>query len=205
MLPDVLGWLMRLIAGRPAFVVYARAVGERRWRRVSVLATDRRNLTSRWPAPFWQGTCITWGATVVAVGWDFAEELLREQLDAPASRAQPMRVCGGRLSDPVRRLAAHHSVNPYWPNHSEVLAHELGHTAQARRFSLLYLPAGAMFTLFREGNSWVNWFENQASELGEFGGIIGSTLHPRLQTMAQRNNWADALGSLETDQPTNEG
>jgi hypothetical protein len=208
MLPDVLGWLMRLTARQPAFVVYGRARGESRWRRVSVLAVARRDMTSNWPAPFWPGTSIAWGSTVVAVGWDFAEALVLEQLDQPATRARPVRVVGGRLRSPTHRRAADETANPYWPSYSEILAHELGHTAQARRYSLLYLPLGAVFTLFREGDSWVNWFENQASRIGEFGGIIGSTLHPRLLAAVERAGRADALRLLETDHPhhsANEG
>ena len=63
-----------------------------------------------------------------------------------------------------------------WPSASEILAHECGHTAQARRLGALYLPLGAAFTLFREGPAWYNHFENQASAEGLFGGIVGGSV-----------------------------
>ena len=59
---------------------------------------------------------------------------------------------------------------------SEVLAHECGHTAQALRLSWLYLPAGAAFTLWREGPRWYNAFENGASEQGQFGGLVNGSV-----------------------------
>jgi hypothetical protein len=60
------------------------------------------------------------------------------------------------------------------------MAHEIGHTAQAVRLGMLYLPTGAAFTLFREGRAWYNHFENQASESGQFGGIVNGSVHPAL-------------------------
>ena len=43
------------------------------------------------------GRCITWTASVIAVGWDFAEALLFEQAHTPATRDFPVEVTGGRL------------------------------------------------------------------------------------------------------------
>src|SRR5260370_40377561 len=60
-------------------------------------------MDSRWPAPFFRGTLITWTAAVIALGRDFAEDILREQRDAPASRERPVEVRGGRLHDGERR------------------------------------------------------------------------------------------------------
>ena len=59
---------------------------------------------------------------------------------------------------------------------SEILAHECGHTWQARRLGWLYWPTGALFTLWREGPHWWNHFENQASALGQFGGIVNGSV-----------------------------
>jgi hypothetical protein len=52
-----------------------------------------------------------------------------------------------------------------------VMAHECGHTAQARRLGMTYLPLVGPVTLCREGNRWWNHWENNASEQGLMGGI----------------------------------
>jgi hypothetical protein len=39
-----------------------------------------------------------------------------------------------------------------------------------------YLPIVGAVTLFREGPHFWNHFENQASELGQFGGIVNGSL-----------------------------
>jgi hypothetical protein len=168
--------LFRRLA-RPAFRVYGKSTEEPDWRVIEVYATHRRDYDSRWPRFLFRGTCITWSASVVAVGWDFAEEVLREQAAEPASRERPVSVRGGRIRDLGRRLGA--GAEP-WASASEVLAHECGHTAQALRLGWLYLPAGAAFTLFREGPHWYNHFENQASERGLFGGVVNGSVHPWL-------------------------
>src|SRR5262249_56940701 len=64
------------------------------------------NRASRWPRPFFPGTCITWTSSAIAVGWDFALDVLREQMAEPASRERPVEVIGGRLCDLMRRQAA---------------------------------------------------------------------------------------------------
>ncbi len=70
---------------------------------------------------------------------------------------------------------------------SEVLAHECGHTWQARWLSLFYWPVGAAVTLCREGPHWWNHFENQASEEGQFGGIVnGSVCAELMQRLRKR-------------------
>jgi hypothetical protein len=161
------------LLGAPCFRVYGKARHEKDWRVIEVHATHRRDGDSRWPAPLFRGTCITWTDAVIAVGWDFAEAVLREQTLAPASRERPVEVRGGRLRDGRRRLAAGGSDHV---SASEVLAHECGHTAQARRLGVAYLPTGALFTLFREGTHWWNHFENRASEQGQFGGIVNGSV-----------------------------
>ena len=170
------------LAGRPAFRIYARARREKVWHVVDVFATHRRDQDSRWPPYLFRGTCVTWTASVIAVGWDFAEGVLREQMDEPASRDRPVEVAGGRLHDLARRTAA--GAGP-WASDSEVLAHECGHTWQARRLGPLFLPTGALFTLWREGPRWYNHFENQASEEGLFGGIINASISPVLFSRLQ--------------------
>jgi hypothetical protein len=164
--------LIRLTSRR-AFSVYGKARGEKDWRVIDVFATKMRDQDSRWPALYFRGVCITYTASAIAVGWDFAEEVLREQITEPASRERPVEVFGGRLHDLARRTAA--GGEP-WPSASEVLAHECGHTLQARRLSWLYLPTGALFTLWREGPRWYNAFENQASESGQFGGLVNGSV-----------------------------
>src|SRR5688572_23068211 len=94
------------LTGRPCFRIYGRGRREKSWRVIDVYATPRRNMDSRWPAFLFRGTCITWAASVIAVGCDFAEEVLREQLVAPASREHPVEVAGGRLHHLGRRTAA---------------------------------------------------------------------------------------------------
>lgn len=167
----------RSLGGTPAFRVHGKTKREEAWRIIDVYATARRNADSRWPSPFWRGTCIAWTSQVIAIGWDLAECVLREQAGRPASRDFPVEVAGGRLLDGARRAAA---GVPGWPSASEVLAHECGHTAQALRMGLLYWPAGATFTLFREGVGWWHRFENEASEEGQFGGIVSGSVVPEL-------------------------
>ncbi len=41
---------------------------------------------------------------------------------------------------------------------------------------LLYWPVVGALTLFREGPHWWNHFENQASEQGQFGGIVNGSV-----------------------------
>ena len=169
--------VFRRLGGQPAFQVYARARRETAWRVVNVFGTRRRDADSRWPAPFWRGTCITWTASVIAVGWDFAEAVLREQAAEPASRDRPVQVAGGRIRDLTRRTVS--GAEP-WASASEILAHECGHTWQALRLGWMYWPTGALFTLWREGPHWWNHFENQASEQGLFGGIVNGSVGAEL-------------------------
>jgi hypothetical protein len=173
-------WLDRT----PCFRIYGKARRETEWRIIDIFATHRRDHDSRWPSPFWRGTLITWTAKVIAVGWDFALDVLREQMAEPASRERPVEVAGGRLSDRDRRTTA--GARP-WPMASEVLAHECGHTWQARRLGVLYWPVGAAVTLFREGRHWWNGFENQASALGQFGGIVNGSVCEQLMSMLRNN------------------
>src|SRR5262249_51997333 len=106
-------------------------------------------------------------------GWDFAEDILREQASEPASSQRPVVIRGGRL-----RFHRPGELGP--PTASEVLAHECGHTGQARRMGVLYWPAGAALTVFREGVRWWNRFENEASATGQFGGIVNGSVCPEL-------------------------
>lgn len=175
---------MRRWGGRPCFQIYGKARSESDWRIVGVYATHRRDADSRWPAYLFRGTCITWTAEIIAVGWDFAEDVLREQVSEPASRDRPVEVAAGRLRDHLRR--ADSGASPF-ASASEVLAHECGHTRQMLRLGLLYWPIGGAFTLFREGPHWWNRFENQASETGQFGGIVnGSVCEELMQRLRQR-------------------
>ena len=183
MFNSIATFLFRRMGGVPCFRIYGKARRERDWREIDVFATHRRNLDSRWPAFLFRGTCITWTAAIISVGWDFAEEVLREQVSEPASRDHPVAVAGGRIRDLSRRQSA--GGGPF-ASASEVLAHECGHTRQARRLGGAYLPAGAALTLFREGPHWYNRFENQASEEGLFGGILDGTVHPELMKRLQR-------------------
>ncbi len=165
--------VLRRLAGPPCFQIYGKARCESAWRIIGVHATHRRNSDSRWPRFLFRGTCITWTAEVIAVGWDFAVDVLREQASEPASREHPLEVSAGRLRDHLRRADA--GGSPF-ASSSEVLAHECGHTWQVLRLGLLYWPIGGAFTLFREGPHWWNRFENQASELGQFGGIVNGSV-----------------------------
>jgi hypothetical protein len=177
LLTDWLHWW----GGSPCFRVYGKGRRERAWRVISVYATHRRDADSRWP--LWRGTCITWTAEVIVVGWDFAEDLLREQAETPASRSRPVEVAGGRVGDLLRRAAA---GVPDFPTAGEVLAHECGHTWQALRMGPAYLPLVGAVTWFQEGpNSW-NRFENEASEEGLFGGLVNRSVCPRLMSVLTR-------------------
>jgi hypothetical protein len=177
MLNELLTGCFRRLGGVPCFRVHGKARPEPDWRVIDVFATHRRDFTSRWPAPFWRGTCITWTPAVIVVGWDFAEQVLLDQRENPASRHGPVEVAGGRIGDAARRLAA---GAPSLPSACEVLAHEIGHTAQALRLGAVYLPVVGALTLFREGSHWWNHFENDASERGLFGGLVNGSVHPDL-------------------------
>jgi hypothetical protein len=162
MLHDAVSAVFRR-TGRPCFRIYGRAAYEPDWHVIDVFASHRRDMTSRWP--HLGGTCITWTANVIAVGHDFAAQVLREQALDPATRERPVVVRGGRL-----KAGRRGEFGP--PTCSEILAHECGHTGQARWMGLWYWPTGAAFTLFREGERWWNRFENEASATGQFGGIV---------------------------------
>jgi hypothetical protein len=164
-------WLRRL-GGAPCFRIYGKARAETAWRVIDVYATHRRDFGSRWP--LWRGTCTTWNATVLGVGWDFAAQVVSEQVLRPASRQYPVEVTGGRIRDPARRGAA----GPV--SASEILAHECGHTWQALRLGVLYLPLVGAVTLFREEPHFWNHFENQASETGLFGGLVDGSVRVEL-------------------------
>jgi hypothetical protein len=167
MLDDSLTDWLRWWGGTPCFRIYGKGRRERAWRTIDVFATARRNALSRWP--LWRGTCITWTAEVIVVGWDFAQALVREQAAAPTSRRQPLVVATGRLSAAGRCATA-----------GEILAHECGHTWQALRLGPAYLPLVGAVTLFGEGpNSW-NHFENEASAEGRFGGLVNGSVCAQL-------------------------
>jgi hypothetical protein len=171
MIDALLTLWFRWLGGTPCFRVYGKGRREARWRILDVYATHRRDSSSRWP--LCRGTCITWTSRVIVVGWDFAEELLREQITEPASRTHAVEVAGGRLNDLVRRAA---SGTPNFATASEVLAHECGHTWQVLRLRDAYLPLVGSVTLFREGPRFWNHFENQASEEGQFGGLVNGSV-----------------------------
>lgn len=167
--------LVRRLSHQPAFRIYGKATYEESWQTIDVFATDRRNRDSRWP--LWRGHCTTLTADIICVGWDFAAEVAAEASVTRETPKQAISVLGGRLRDSQRRQSA---GGPAWFSALELLAHECGHTGQARRMGWVYWPIGAALTLFREGPHWWNWFENQASETGQFGGIVAGTLHRRL-------------------------
>ncbi|HEV3261833.1 MAG TPA: hypothetical protein VG013_33595 [Gemmataceae bacterium] len=181
-MPSLLTSWLRRLGGTPCFRVYGKARREADWRLIDIYATHRRDADSRWP--LWGGTCITWTAEVIVVGWDFAESVVREQAEWPASREHPVEVAGGRIRDPERRRAA---GGPSFASASEVLAHECGHTWQVLRLGAAYLPLVGSVTLFREGPRPWNRFENEASEQGQFGGIInGSVCAALMERVAER-------------------
>lgn len=170
------------LGGTPCFQIYGRDRREADWRIISVFASERRSHSGR--VPLWAGVCVTWTDHVIAVGWDFAEWVVREQIQNPASRDHPVEVIGGRVRSDARRLAAGGSTQP---TASEILAHECGHTGQANRLGAAYLPLVGAVTLCREGDRWYNFFENEASGQGQFGGILKGTICPRL--------WQTATGT----------
>lgn len=172
---DLLADAIRWLGTAPCFEVYGKARPEYSWRRIEIYASSRRNRDSRWP--FWRNCCTTWTSQIIAVGWHFAAAVLQEQRADPASRLHPTTVAGGRLAHRQRRAEAKAAAIP---SASEVLAHECGHTWQACRLGPIYLPLVGTVTLFREGaHSW-NRFENEASELGMFGGLVPGTLSSEL-------------------------
>ncbi|HLJ97161.1 MAG TPA: hypothetical protein VKU02_28615 [Gemmataceae bacterium] len=172
---DFLTRCLQQLGTAPCFRIYGKARLESQWRILEVFATPRRNARSRWP--LCRATCITWTDRIIGVGWDFAERILIEQAAAPAARHYPVEVAGGRLRDPERRLAAGAGERA---TASEVLAHECGHSWQALRLGGAYLPLVGAVTLFREGPHFWNHFENQASELGQFGGLVQGSVCPDL-------------------------
>lgn len=159
----------------PCFRIHGKCRREVQWREIDVYASHQRDLDGRFP--LWRGTCITWSSEVIAVGWDFAAGVFREQAREPASRQHAVEVAGGRLHHLKERCAA---GAPSVPTHSEILAHECGHTGQALRLGAAYLPLVGAVTLFREGPHPWNHFENDASEQGLFGGVVNGTVCRKL-------------------------
>jgi hypothetical protein len=172
---ESLSWFLHALGGRPCFQIFGKGRRECDWRIIDIFANHRRDLDSAWP--LWRGTCITFTPDVIVVGWDFAHDLVAEQAERPASRQWPVAVAGGRVHDWRRRLAAGGSSQP---SHSEVLAHECGHTWQAIHLGPAYLPIVGSTTLFREGPHPWNRFENEASEEGLFGGLVRGSVIPEL-------------------------
>jgi hypothetical protein len=175
MIDALLTACLRRLGGVPAFRVYGKGRRESAWRQIDVFASERRDLRSRWP--LLGGACTTWTSGIIAVGWDFAERLLAEQRVSPASREHWVGVREGRLRSVNSRRAC--GAPPY-PSFSEVMAHECGHTWQAARLSGAYLALVGSVTLFREGNHFWNHFENEASEIGQFGGLVNGSVCSRL-------------------------
>jgi hypothetical protein len=176
--------LSRWLAGQggtPCFQIYGKARAETQWRVLDVYATSRRNANSRWP--LWRATCIAWTDRLIAVGWDSAANVVAEQRLAPASQQCPVTVAGGRIRDPRRRLAC---GADQCASASEVLAHECGHTWQALRLGIAYLPLVGALTLFREGPHLWNHFEKQASEEGQFGGLVTGSVSAALLSRIAR-------------------
>jgi hypothetical protein len=155
----------------PCFRIYGKARWETAWRVIDVFASHPHDVHSRWP--LMRGACVTWSDRVIVLGWDFAEVVVLEQRQNPVGRDAPLEVAGGRLGDAARRQAVD---GRSFPTASEVLAHEIGHTAQALRLGIFYLPVVGSLTLYREGPHWWNHFENQASEQGQFGGIVNGSV-----------------------------
>ncbi len=176
-LTDWLHWL----GGQPSLVIHAKARCEQAWRKVHVYAMVRRNRDGR--LPLWRATCVTWTSQVIAVGWDFALGVLREQSDAPASRQRPVEVAGGRLRDWRRRVQTGAGETP---SLSEILAHECGHTWQALRLGPAYLALVGSVTLLGEGPRAWNHFENEASALGQFGGVVNGSVCAALMSRSPR-------------------
>ena len=173
-------WL-KLLGGTPSFQIFGKSSRERAWRVIDVYATPRRNLEG--PLPLWAGACVTWTSAVISVGWDFAREVLQEQAREPASRERPVLVAGGRLRDLLRRDRA---GVPRFATASEVLAHECGHTWQAMHIGPIYLPLVGAVTLFGEGEHSWNRFENEASEQGQFGGLVNGSVCAELAALLPR-------------------
>jgi hypothetical protein len=167
-------WLTRWLrwqGGSPCFQICGKGRAEPAFRAIDVYATPRRDASSPWP--LWRGTCITWTSQVIVVGGDFAAALLRDAAALTASPSNPVAVAAGRMRDPLRRLNAGAASRA---SPAEILAHECGHTWQALRLGAGYLPLVGSLTLFREGRHFWNHFENQASEEGLFGGLVGGSL-----------------------------
>lgn len=150
-----------------SFLIWGRTRQETQWRQIRVVVTPCRNLTSGWP--LLRGTCTCWSRSLIAVGEQFAQALSVQLSETRVTRDCPVAVVAGRLNDPRLRSAA---GGPPEPTPAEVLAHEIGHTIQALRLGPLYLPVVGSLTLFREGPYWWNRFENEASAVGLFGGLV---------------------------------
>src|SRR5947207_11976210 len=102
MFDEIASSWFRFLGGRPCFRVWGKARRETAWRAIDVFATSRRDLDSNFPLPIFRGTLITWTSSVICIGWDCAEVILREQMLAPASRQHPVDVPGGRVNSELR-------------------------------------------------------------------------------------------------------
>lgn len=154
-----------------SFQVHGKTLKETSWRLITVQAFPWRNHEGgRFP---FRGTCTCWSPSFVAVGLDFAQQLLSDPSVWQITRERPVAVAAQSLSNFEKRRRAGASARP---SHAEVLAHEIGHTLQARRYRLLYLPLVGSVTRFGEGPRWWQRFENEASAVGQFGGILADSV-----------------------------
>lgn len=174
-----LSWWLGLHGYVPCLEVFGKGRAEKGWRLIRIFGGKRRNRDSRWPLV--AGTCTTWSSTAIAVGWDFAVELLAEHERRAVTTMSPVEVGAGRLRDQARRRE--HDLSTFCTA-AEIMAHECGHTAQAVRLGPAYLPIVGSVTLFREGPRIWNHWENDASENGLYGGIARFLLEPDLWPVA---------------------
>ena len=156
----------RSLFGPPCFQVYGKGRFKRDWHIVDVYTSRRRDCGSGWP--FFSGTCITWTASVIAVGQDFAEQLLREQSTEPASQGNPVLVEGAAYTTSTADLPPLPSLFP--PLRKSWLTNAA--TPPRPAVWVVFMADWCQCELFRQGPHWWNRFENEASEIGRFGGIV---------------------------------
>jgi hypothetical protein len=135
--------------------IYCKCDYEEDWRVVNLKTFKSRNYGSGWP---WERTLTTWDKYNIHLGADTLDRLKQ----IPASRDNPITVKGGRLY--FERPSEYG-----FPSIAEFISHECGHTSQAAKMGIFYLPIVGPKTFQGERGSY---WERDASLHGMYGGFV---------------------------------
>ena len=168
MLHEEVSAAFRLLSGRPCFRIYGRATYEPSWQVIDVFAFKSPGLDEPLAAPrrdlhYLDGRRHRRWMGLRRVRIARADRGSRPRGTARWSSAAGGSVRAAAASSDRRRPAKSSPTNAATP--AKLVGWESGIGRSALRL-----------TLFREGDRWWNWFENEASATGQFGGIVNGTV-----------------------------